>query len=110
MNDPQFVEQFVAFRKIDFAPPTIAYAPAIFQLTAAIVDEAVRVITGYAQPRSLGTQYEINFEDGSSFRHPSWNRYAEECPTCGTGKRRIGKYFNIMKTGSSMQSIRWKKR
>lgn len=93
MNDPQFVEQFVAFRKIDFAPPTIAYAPAIFQLTAAIVDEAVRVITGYAEPRSLGTQYEINFEDGSSFRHPSWKRYKEKCPTCGKGKKEDWEIF-----------------
>lgn len=67
--------------------------PAIFQLTAAIVDEAVRVITGYAQPRSLGTQYEINFEDGSSFRHPSWKRYAEECPTCGAGKKESWEIF-----------------
>lgn len=93
MNDPQFVEQFVAFRKIDFAPPTIAYAPAIFQLTAAIVDEAVRVITGYAEPRSLGTQYEINFEDGSSFRHPLWKRYKEKCPTCGKGKKEDWEIF-----------------
>ncbi|WP_100332623.1 ThiF family adenylyltransferase [Bacillus xiapuensis] len=85
MNDPQFIEQFVAFREINFSPPTIAYAPAIFQLTAAIVDEAVRVITGYVEPRSLSTQYEINFEDASSFTHPSWHRYADECPTCGKG-------------------------
>lgn len=93
MSDPQFVEQFVAFRNIDFNPPTIAYAPAIYQLTAAIVDEAVRVITGYAEPRSLGTQYEINFEDGSSFRHPSWERYKEKCPTCGKGKKENWEIF-----------------
>lgn len=85
LNDVQFIEQFVAFRKIHFNPPTIAYAPAIFQLTAAIIDEAVRIITGYAEPRSLGTQYEINFEDGSSFTHPTWPRYADQCPTCGGG-------------------------
>lgn len=85
INDPQFVEQFIGFRNINFSPPTVAYAPGIYQLTAAIVDEAVRVITGYAQPRSLGTQYEINFEDGSSFTHPTWNRYEEQCPTCGNG-------------------------
>ena len=93
MKDPQFIEQFVAFRNIDFAPPTIAYAPAIFQLTAAIVDEAVRVITRYAEPRSLGTQYEINFEDGSSFSHPAWPRYADKCPTCGTGKKQDWEIF-----------------
>lgn len=93
IHDPQFIEQFVAFRNINFAPPTIAYAPAIFQLTAAIVDEAVRVITGYAEPRSLGTQYEINFEDGSSFQHPSWSRYAEQCPTCGKGEKEDWEIF-----------------
>jgi molybdopterin/thiamine biosynthesis adenylyltransferase len=96
MNDPKFIEQFVGFRNIHFSPPSIAYAPAIYQLTAAIVDEAVRVITGYAEPRSLGTQYEINFEDGSSFRHPTWPRFAEQCPTCGKGdieKWDIFKYY-----------------
>lgn len=98
MKDPQFIEQFIAFRNIDFSPPTIAYAPAIFQLTAAIVDEAVRIITKYAPPRSLGTQYEINFEDGSSFTHPTWLRYSEECPTCGNGKKEdweIFKYYEL---------------
>lgn len=93
LKDPQFIEQFVAFRNIDFSPPTIAYAPAIYQLTAAIVDEAVRVITGYAPPKSLGTQYEINFEDGSSFTHPSWNRYESKCPTCGKGKKEEWEIF-----------------
>ena len=97
MHDPQFLEQFIAFRDINFDPPTIAYAPAIFQLTASIVDEAVRVLTGYAPPRSLGTQYEINFEDGSSFTHPSWPRYEKQCPTCGCGNAddwEIFKYYD----------------
>ncbi len=85
MNDPQFLEQFIGFRNVNFTPPTIAYAPAIFQLTAAIVDEAVRIITHYARPKSLGTQYEVDYEEGTSFTHPSWERYSEECPTCGEG-------------------------
>lgn len=84
-RDPQFVSQFAAFTKIDFDPPSIAYGPSIFILTATIVDEAVRVLTGYAPPRSLGTQFEVNFEDGSAFAHPSWPRLPDECPTCGNG-------------------------
>lgn len=64
-NDPKFVEQFVGFRNIQFAPPSIAYGPGIFQLTASIVDELIRVVTRYAEPKSLGTQYEINYEDGN---------------------------------------------
>ena len=84
-NDSKFIEQFIAFRNINFDPPSIAYGPGIFQLVAGIVDEVVRIITQYAPPRSLGTQYEINYEDGSSFCHPSWPRFASECPTCGAG-------------------------
>ena len=64
-NDPKFVEQFVGFRNIQFAPPSIAYGPGIFQLTASIVDELIRVVTRYAEPKSLGTQYEIKYEDGN---------------------------------------------
>lgn len=86
LHDKQFIEQFIGFREIHFNPPTIAYAPAMYQLTAAIVDEAIRILTGYAAPRSLGTQYEINYEDGSSFTHPSWSRYTKDCPTCGKGE------------------------
>jgi len=85
-QDPQFVEQFLSFRNIQFDPPSIAYAPAIFQLTAAIADEVIRIITGYAPPRSISTQYEINFEDGTSFTHPTWERCEAECPTCGKGE------------------------
>lgn len=94
LQDDKFVEQFIGFRNIDFNPPTIAYAPAMFHLTSAIVDEAIRVLTGYAQPRSLGTQYEINYEDGSSFTHPSWSRYENECPTCGKGMQENWEIFS----------------
>lgn len=84
-NDPKFVEQFVGFRNIQFAPPSIAYGPGIFQLTASIIDELIRVVTRYAEPKSLGTQYEINYEDGNSFTHKTWPRFESECPTCGKG-------------------------
>ncbi|WP_199446259.1 ThiF family adenylyltransferase [Auritidibacter sp. NML100628] len=84
-RDPQFVSQFAAFSELNFDPPSIAYGPSIFLLTATIVDEAMRVLTGYTQPRSLGTQFEVNFEDGSAFAHPSWPRLPDDCPTCGTG-------------------------
>ncbi|MGO2564268.1 MAG: ThiF family adenylyltransferase [Brochothrix thermosphacta] len=84
-NDPKFIEQFVGFREIKFAPPSIAYGPGIFQLTASIVDELIKVVTGYAEPKSLGTQFEINYEDGSSFTHKTWPRFEDDCPTCGNG-------------------------
>jgi len=95
-RDEKFVSQFIGFRNIDFNPPTIAYAPAMYQLTAAIVDETIRLLTGYARPLSLSAQYEINYEDGASFTHPSWSRYEAECPTCGNGSAEdwdIFKYY-----------------
>lgn len=92
-NDPQYLEQFRAFAQISFAPPSMAYGPSIYSLSALIVDEAVRVLTGYAPARSLGTQYEVNFEDGTSFCHPSWPRYDVECPTCGNGDERENPLF-----------------
>lgn len=85
-NDPKFLDQFVGFRKINFDPPSIAYGPGMFQLVSSIVDEVVRVLTYYAKPQSLGTQFEINYEDGSSFTHHTWPRFRDECPTCGNGK------------------------
>lgn len=93
-RDPQFVTQFSAFQGIDFDPPSIAYGPAIYVLTATIVDEAVRVLTGYTTPRSLGTQLELDFEAGTSFLHPSWPRLQDSCPTCGDGDARDWEIFS----------------
>lgn len=85
-TSPKFIEQFVGFNKSHFNPPTIAYGPAIFQLSGAIVDEFVKIFTNYYDPMSLSTQFEINYETGESFKHKPWPRYADDCPTCGTGK------------------------
>lgn len=100
VHDDKFIEQFVGFRNIEFNPPTVAYAPAMYQLTSAIVDEAIRILTGYTEPRSISKQYEINYEDGSSFTHPSWERYYKDCPTCGNGdpnKWEIFRYYERKK-------------
>ena len=92
--DPQFLEQFHGVRKVKKAIPTIAYGPAMFQLTSAIVDDAVRLLTAYAEPMSLNRQYEINYENGASFTHQPWGHYPEECPTCGDGKEEDWEIFS----------------
>lgn len=83
-NDEKFLGQFKGFKKSKFMPPTIAYAPAIFQITSIMVDEAVRLLTDYCKPKSLGCQFEIDYTNYSSFSHPIWPRF-DECPTCGNG-------------------------
>jgi len=96
LGDSNFVNQFIGINEVDFEPPTVAYAPAIFQLTAAVVDEAVRVLTGYAPVRTANAQLEINYEDSSSFMHKPYERCEDDCPTCGNGKKddwEVFKYY-----------------
>lgn len=96
LTDPEFVSQFIGYMDSDFNPDSIAYGPAIFQLTSTVVDEAVRVLTNYARPRSLSTQFEINYEDNSSSSHDPWPRYPDKCPTCGSGNEDNWEVFKYM--------------
>jgi len=84
-KDPQFVPQFQGFQRTGFRAPSIAYAPGLWQLSAAVVDEAVRVVTGYAPPLALGVQFEVDYETASGSQLLDWSRFPDECPTCGTG-------------------------
>lgn len=100
LTDKQFLKQFIGSAKSGFRPKSIAYGPAIYQLTSVVVDEAVRVLTGYAKPRSLSTQLEIDYENFSSFAHKPWPRYPDKCPTCGNGKVEdweVFKYYGLFK-------------
>lgn len=96
--DPQFIDQFVGLGKSHHKVKSIAYGPAVFQLTATVVDEAVRILTKYKQPSSLSTQFEVDYENISSYKHPAWPRYEDKCPTCGNGKEadwEVFKYFPL---------------
>ncbi|NYS49772.1 ThiF family adenylyltransferase [Streptococcus danieliae] len=93
-RDPNFVKQFVGHQKSGFQPPTIAYGPAMFQLTGVIADEAVRILTSYTEARSINCQFEIDYEKGASFRHQPWSRYPEDCPTCGIGNENHWEVFS----------------
>lgn len=85
MKDPLFVKQFLGFQASAFSPPSIAYGPGIFLLTGTLADEVVRIVTGYAPPRSVGTQLEVDYESGRAYTLLDWPRLAEHCPTCGLG-------------------------
>ncbi|MCL1935211.1 MAG: ThiF family adenylyltransferase [Defluviitaleaceae bacterium] len=97
LGDEKFVEQFIGFSNINFNPPSIAYPPGIFQLTAYIVDEVIKILTGYDKPRTLEAQCEINYEDGSSFMHPAYKRHGDKCPTCGNGHESDWEVFKYYK-------------
>lgn len=98
LTDKGFVKQFKAMAESKFHAASIAYGPAIFQLTSVIVDEVVRVLTNYLPPNTLSTQFEVDYPNVTSFKHPAWPRYEEECPTCGQGtesKWEVFKYYPL---------------
>ncbi|MEV5493862.1 ThiF family adenylyltransferase [Nonomuraea fuscirosea] len=99
-KDPVFVAQFRGFMRSGWEAPSIAYAPALFQLSAVAVDEAVRVLTGYAPPRSVGVQFEIDYEEGTAFHLNDWPRLPELCPTCGTGTESDWEVFREYREGA----------
>jgi hypothetical protein len=63
----------------------VAFAPHIVRLSGLIATEAVRLLTGYVPPQSVGRQVEFDFESGEMSTLTSWPRYPQDCPTCGSG-------------------------
>lgn len=92
-KDPQFVAQFVGFQQSDFSPPSIAFPPPILLLSSVIVDEAVRILTGYLPPRCVGTQFEVDYVSGAAYPLLDWPHLPEDCPTCGVGSESAWEVF-----------------
>jgi molybdopterin-synthase adenylyltransferase len=84
--DKSFVSRFRTLIELGFRAPSMAYAPNIMRLCAEMVDELVRVRTGYLPPRAVGVQLEPNYETGGVvvMNEWAWER-DENCPTCGGG-------------------------
>jgi hypothetical protein len=87
-KDPLFVEQFRGFRDANFPHPTMGFSPDIARLAGLIVIEAVRLLTGYAAPKSVATQFEFDFEADTAYPLLNWPRFSDDCPTCGVGDER----------------------
>lgn len=85
-HDPLFLHQFKGFQAARFNAPTITFAPDITRLCGAIAAEAVRLLTGYLAPQSIGVQVELDFEHGTTTPLVRWPRYELDCPTCGQGQ------------------------
>lgn len=83
-EDPGWAERFRALGAFGFSPPTMAYGPAMMRISAEVADEAVRLLSGYTAPRTVGRQWELDYVTGSAAELLSWPR-REDCPSCGTG-------------------------
>lgn len=86
-TDAKWAKRFKDFTGLDFRAPTLAFAPNLMRICAELVDEVVRILTGYLPPRSVGVQLEIDFEAGGTYALSEWrwSRDPENCPTCGDG-------------------------
>jgi molybdopterin/thiamine biosynthesis adenylyltransferase len=95
-SDGKWAERFRTFGDTGFRAPTLAYAPNLMRVCAELVDEVVRIRTGYLPPRSVGVQLEMDFETGTTYPLTDWAWQRDpDCPTCGAGDeeafaRRIG--------------------
>jgi molybdopterin/thiamine biosynthesis adenylyltransferase len=94
-KDARFVPQFAGFHASKFEPPTIAYSPDVVRLAGMMVIEATRLLTGYAAPKSVATQFELDFEADTSYPLVDWPRYAGDCPTCGAGREQDWPIFGV---------------
>lgn len=54
-------------------------------LAGMVSSEAIRLLTGYAEPVALGRLYDMNFINLTATTAVTWER-AERCPTCGNGR------------------------
>ena len=67
-------------------------------MTSIWKEEVVRVLTSYLSPVTLSTQFEFDYTNSTSFKHPALPRYNERCPTCGNGKEdewEVFKYYPL---------------
>ena len=94
---PMFEAQFKGFHDSGFEVPTLAYPPGIAMLCGVLVSESVKAITGYLEPKIFGKQLEVNYETGSCEEFRTWERYPEECPTCGSGQETDWPVFSYYK-------------
>ncbi|HEV7804611.1 MAG TPA: ThiF family adenylyltransferase [Solirubrobacteraceae bacterium] len=84
-KDPRFLNQFRGFQDANFPHQTMGFSPDMARLAGLIVIEAVRLLTGYAAPRSVANQLELDFEADTAYHLLDWPRFGADCPTCGTG-------------------------
>jgi hypothetical protein len=53
------------------------------------------LIAGFPPPQSIGHQVEFDFISGGVSVLTSWERYPDECPTCGRGSESDWEAFAI---------------
>ncbi|GGT31887.1 ThiF family adenylyltransferase [Nonomuraea spiralis] len=83
--DPSYLSQLAGALRVEHGRVTIAFAPHIALVASLISGEAVRLVTGHAEPIALGRQLDVHFETGELEVMSQWPRDPDGCPVCGDG-------------------------
>ncbi|TYB64765.1 ThiF family adenylyltransferase [Nonomuraea sp. PA05] len=84
-NDPRYLTKLGAALRSGLGSVTIAFPPHIALVAAMIAGEAIRLVTGHAEPIALARQIDVHFETGALQVMSSWPRDEIGCPVCGAG-------------------------
>ncbi|MEV4398424.1 ThiF family adenylyltransferase [Nonomuraea sp. NPDC049607] len=83
--DPSYLSQLAGALRVEHGRVTIAFAPHIALVASLITGEAIRLVTGHAEPIALGRQLDVHFETGELEVMSQWPRDPDGCPVCGDG-------------------------
>ncbi|MBF8185537.1 ThiF family adenylyltransferase [Nonomuraea sp. K274] len=84
-SDPRYLSQLAGALRVELGDVTIAFAPHIALIASMICGEAVRLVTGHAEPIALGRQIDVHYETGQLEVMSQWPRDPAGCPVCGDG-------------------------
>ncbi|MGW4411112.1 HesA/MoeB/ThiF family protein [Nonomuraea sp. NPDC004702] len=83
--DPSYLAQLAGALRAEHGRVTLAFAPHIALIASLITGEAIRLVTGHAEPIALGRQLDVHFETGELEVMSQWPRDPDGCPVCGDG-------------------------
>ena len=101
-KDPNFVKIYKSIIESDYSPANTGFPPHIAAIGGQLAAEAIRLLIRHTPPISLGCMCEINFDTNVTTILPKWDRYEEECPTCGTGREEDWEIFRYYNTKGSL--------
>lgn len=93
-NTEDFLPQFRAIMRPQRDGATAVIAAHAQRLTSYGVDEAIRLITLYAEPLAAGKQVEVDYLSGRLRTLMDWGR-EPGCPTCGERDPRFDHLFDV---------------
>ncbi|MEN2767504.1 HesA/MoeB/ThiF family protein [Ornithinibacillus xuwenensis] len=98
-------QSIVGFLDSNFIPPNAATAPGLMMTTGMIVSEVMKYITNTEKLVSRAKLHKIDFITFKSETGYQWDRYEEECPTCGNGTHNTSFFQDVEKEDYYLKDV-----